>query len=161
MKPKLSTNWDALVTSAPANTQAAKDASAKGHHWQPAKKVVREWDAHSDCPLPMRDITKALLNTLPDLRGRRVGKLTVIGLYANKTADGARWVVRCLCGCYETRKTKVIRAFIADSEYAAERACCSICDYTKQMLAGKTGAAMPKIEVTTGRPVVTAVGDES
>lgn len=143
-KPKLSTNWDALVTSAPANTQAAKDAAAKGTGWKPGRQIVHEHDVHSDCPPPMR----AVPPNSPALVGMKVGKLTIVGLHAKSGLNGGRWVVRCVCGQYETRRAKVLR----DAVYAS-RACCKVCDYTREMIAGRTPALMPKIDVKTGRPV--------
>lgn len=54
---------------------------------------------------------KPHLGNTPDLTGRVVGRLTVIGPLAelNTPNHGSKWVVRCSCGeWYETRSSKAI-----------------------------------------------------
>ena len=53
----------------------------------------------------MRPIPKGA----PELIGMVNGRLTVIGLLAETSAQQAAWVVRCTCGKYETRTAKAIR----------------------------------------------------
>lgn len=62
------------------------------HHFH-----VNQCPALADVPLDKENHT-----------GKRVGKLTVVGLAAD-TPD-TRWVVKCDCGAYEHRKSKVLKA---------------------------------------------------
>ena len=68
-----------------------------------------------------------------NLTGSKVGKLTVLGMadFPGRKHHAA-WVVRCVCGYYETRKAKALR----DTAYA-ERAACSECDYVAELKAGR------------------------
>jgi hypothetical protein len=62
-----------------------------------------------------------------DLTGFSYGRLTVIGLHDSKRGDGsngATWVVRCVCGLYETRRTAHIKK-------ASPDACCNPCGRKK------------------------------
>jgi len=76
-----------------------------GTHYEPNKKVQTN---DSDLPIATRPFTKAELgqSCFIDLTGARVGRFTVIG--AARDFKG-RWVVRCDCGTYSTRKVKAIK----------------------------------------------------
>lgn len=53
-----------------------------------------------------------------DLTGVKYGRLTVIGLHDHKRgtkSSGAGWVVRCVCGVYETRLTAKIKQASPDA----------------------------------------------
>lgn len=64
---------------------------------------------HSATPLPTVPWPSTSLGQ-DNLTGRRVGKLTVVGLSPIGTGGGgARWVVQCTCGAYEHRNTRFIR----------------------------------------------------
>lgn len=65
-----------------------------------------------DYPLPL-PVARAPLPECPnfvDLTGRRVGRLAVIGLSADKRG---RWVCRCACGMYTLRTAKALKNGIA------------------------------------------------
>lgn len=81
----------------------------------------------SPAPLPIRPVPAQG----QDLTGQQVGRLTVIGYYG-RGGSGSRWVVRCLCGYYEVRS----RLVLLDPAYAASAAC-RVCDYEREMLAGR------------------------
>ncbi len=121
---------DRIVTSRPLNKTAAL-VTGKGVHWEPAKEVIKPWDAWTDLPLPTRPITAAQLCQLPALTGRRIGRLTVVG-YAGPGASGARWVVRCDCGMYGHQRTKSLTA-----GHAKTRGMCPRCDYLEELKAGR------------------------
>lgn len=78
---------------------------AQGVHFEPEKQVTA-----NDSETPHRIVTdlRHLLQQpwFEDLTGRRVGRFTVIGLAADFKG---RWVVRCDCGTYSTRRAKAIR----------------------------------------------------
>lgn len=142
-RPRLTTNWDALVTSAPANAQAAKDAGAKGGAFVPRKTIYDATNVYSElAPLPTRRVDAAILNNgeFKDYTGLRVGKLTVIGLSALTGSSSARWVVRCVCGIYEHRKTSRIKTMTPDDRSAQ----CQQCDYVAGIRSGREGVDFPK-----------------
>ena len=94
----MSSTIDAVVSSAPINKTAAR-VTSKGFDYQPNKLIVC---VEGDLPLPVRQLTPEE----EDLRGKRVGRLTVIGRYAG---GNGLWVVRCDCSRYATRKTKALK----------------------------------------------------
>ena len=94
----MSSTIDAVVSSAPINRTAAR-VTSKGFDYQPNKRVVC---IEGDLPLPVRQLAPGE----EDLRGKRVGRLTVIGRYAG---GNGLWVVRCDCSRYATRKTKALK----------------------------------------------------
>jgi len=63
----------------------------------------------SPTPIAMRPVPAQI----PDLTGQRCGQLTVIGLAAQRGGKGtsgrSRWVCRCVCGYYVTRKAGAIK----------------------------------------------------
>jgi hypothetical protein len=62
---------------------------------------------HSKVPLPTKDTPQG---SMPNLVGTVFGRFIVVGVYAGTKGKwtGGRWVVRCRCGCYETRSTKAV-----------------------------------------------------
>jgi len=120
-----------ILTSAPIDRKAAM-VTARGVHWEPARNVLAPEQVRSDTPLPTRPYPADFLPT-ENMTGHKVDRLTVIGLAANKPGQKrTRWVVRCACGAYEHRR----RAFLI-SDQAKERARCTRCDYTAEMIAGR------------------------
>lgn len=85
----------------PVNRDAAR-ALFRGEHFEPAKKVLTN---ESETPLRVAPITRAMrmCPTFDDLTGRRVGRFTVIGIAWD---FNGRWVVRCDCGRYSTRRKR-------------------------------------------------------
>lgn len=144
------TNWDAVIASTPMNRDAAIVASGKGGAFVPRKAgIVQPWDAHSDAPLPIAPVTEKMrrLPKFVDLSGTEIGKLTVVGISSTKDRNrsGHAWVVRCRCGKYEHRRTKSLRNMMSIAGIEPiKRAECKECDYTREMLAGRTGVAFPK-----------------
>lgn len=97
-----------IATRTPADSTAARVTSPGPKGLESGKRIAQ---VHSDVPLPMQqDVPPAV----KDLRGRTVGKLTVIGLAkptgrsTKQNGSGRLWVVRCSCGHYETRRAKAI-----------------------------------------------------
>lgn len=93
--------------------------------WQ-AERGPRLQGYHSRAPLPLRT---DLGYGQRDLTGLKVDRLTVVGLAQFPTdrdgaGQGARWLVRCLCGIYETR-----RAAGLCGRMRTDRAMCQACDY--------------------------------
>lgn len=105
---RLSTNYDRIITSAPLDRQAAVIGAADGEGGEqelaPTKAAGRvQWDAPPPCePLP---------SGVVDLSGMVVGRLKVLrflGRGSGSGADANRWLVRCSCGAYESRRNKPI-----------------------------------------------------
>lgn len=120
--------WDKVISSAPLNKDAAIARDGGGTSWEPEKKPHSAFiRSHAPIPVKPRDRT-----WMVDLTGLKVGKLTVLGVadFPGRKQTAA-WVVRCVCGYYETRKAKTLRC-----PTYAERAACSECDYVAQLKAG-------------------------
>lgn len=119
---------------APINRQAAASIG-RGREEFPER--VEAWHEHQRVPFP----TKALPETIAeDLTGRIVGRLTVIGLldqraHYGRPSKGARWVVRCVCGAYELRRSAVL----IDPAYAP-KARCAECERTRKIQEGHASA---------------------
>ena len=74
-----------------------------GVNYEPDKKVQT---IESSNPLPTRKLTSQEFNssTFKDCSGKKVGRLTTVGLYSL----GKGWVCRCDCGMYCIRRTRAI-----------------------------------------------------
>lgn len=106
---------DRVITSVPQDATAAR-VTAKGTHYTP--KIDYGCYEHRDIRPPMvapemmrRPEAAAFARSII---GKRIGRLTVLGMAAEQTGKAARgkakrWVVRCDCGGYEFRKAKSIR----------------------------------------------------
>lgn len=94
------TDWSAVVASAPINRSAARDmaysyAPDTGDPAPHLARVTRQVPSHDP---NFRDYT-----------GFRKGRLICVGYAGTGSDQKARWVVRCQCGRYEYRKTKAFR----------------------------------------------------
>ena len=98
-------NLQEIFTRQPVNRTAARVIST-GVHYTPSTKGCRndsENPIHTR-PASMRDRAQ---KEFTDLTGRRIGRLTVIGIA--KTTAKLQWVVRCDCGTYSIRNAKAIK----------------------------------------------------
>ena len=88
----------------PVNKTAAI-VTSRGVHYEPNKIVLTN---DSDLPIVTRPITKEEVKQkcFVNLTGFRVGRLSVIG--PARDFNG-KWVVRCDCGKYSTRRAKSIK----------------------------------------------------
>jgi hypothetical protein len=106
-----------------ATNRTAANVVKRGTHFEPKVKPAKG-RVHADAPLPTKDYNGPEGS---DWTGRRVGRLTVIGSSAtvkySKTA-GAAWVVRCDCSKYEIRRTRGLKALLANDP---AQACCHAC----------------------------------
>ena len=71
--------------------------TGKGVRFNP-KTNVQQWGV---CP-PLKSTPQAT----EELKGRKFGRLTVLGMSAHLSA---RWIVRCSCGMHEARRATVIK----------------------------------------------------
>lgn len=118
--------------------RTASQVTGKGEHfhWEPSNPDKM----HSRDPIASRG-PNAKERKAPgflDLTGSAIGRLKVIGIAAElKTCNGQNWVLRCVCGSYETRKAKYIKSCIAgDTPHGGEPMCDS-CGYTRRLQQGK------------------------
>ena len=95
----------------PINSTAAR-VVAKGEHFDTKKKITQRL---SVVPMPTRPFPRSGHENLTALK---VGRFTVLGLHAQ---EKHLWVVRCVCGNYETRNARAIKNKKNDKD------CCQIC----------------------------------
>ncbi|QJS27452.1 hypothetical protein [Rhizobium ruizarguesonis] len=129
-------DMDAVAPLYPSDKVAGRVA-ARGEHfeWEPA----RSGKVHSDLPLAHRAPTERELAdpTYVDLSGATIGRLKVIGVAADVTSRGNQnWVVRCVCGAYETRKGRYIKACAAGNNPGSSEPMCDACGYTRKLQLG-------------------------
>lgn len=96
----MSTKFERIATSVPQDATAAR-VTSRGFQYTPDKQLPR---SHRDTPPPMGPIP----DLAPRLIGVKFGRFTVIGWCATQGSKG-NWVVRCVCGAYETRTTRAVR----------------------------------------------------
>jgi hypothetical protein len=134
MKGYSSVDLNSVAPLTPANKTAAL-VSSKGEHFafNPARTRI-----HSSTPLPLREVfEKERANPgFADLTGKRIGRLTVQGIAAIVSGGGANWSVRCVCGTYETRKAKFIKACLAGNNPGKEEPMCDWCGKTRKLQLG-------------------------
>ncbi|MBP7704178.1 MAG: hypothetical protein KA105_02695 [Caulobacter sp.] len=119
------TDFDAIATSAPLDRQASIVRDGSGDHYvAPMPDHQAHWSAP---PLPLAPRPA----DVEDLTGRTLGQLTVIR-YHGRIGSGSRWLVRCSCGDYELRKTRVI----VRQHSAGSGGRCRVCDRVAQMREG-------------------------
>lgn len=93
------TNYDAVVASAPLNVTAAVVRDGVGEIWDPE---VTDGRTHSANPLPILPCEPGMR----DLTGLVVGRLTVMGFHGRRKKSNRFWSVRCVCGAYEARNER-------------------------------------------------------
>jgi len=129
--------------------KVAGRVSARGEHfdWKPQPGKI-----HSSEPIPVRPPNEheRSLPFFRDLTGARIGRLLVQGIATNFTStNGQNWAVRCVCGSYETRKAKYIKACLAGNNPGQEEPMCDWCAKTRKLQKGigvKRDGPLVKIE---------------
>jgi hypothetical protein len=67
----------------------------------------------------------------------KIARLLVTGIAAEiVSGNGTNWVVRCVCGSYETRKAKFIKACAAGNNPGEEEPMCDWCTKTQKLQRG-------------------------
>jgi hypothetical protein len=127
---------DAVAPLMPSDKTAGRVA-ARGEHfeWRPQGTVL-----HSADPLRLRQPTLQELGqpSFKNLTGARIGRLSVLGIAADVvTSNGTNWAVRCVCGSYETRKARYIKACVAGEDTGEHEPMCSWCGNTRRLQMGK------------------------
>lgn len=104
----------------PVDTVASR-VIQDGEHWEPR---IGNLGHDSEFPIPTAHKPRGA----KDMRGVRVGRLTVIGYWGRKasgkgTAARHRWVVRCDCGAYSVRRVASLQKSVATGRLD----CCQKC----------------------------------
>jgi len=99
------TDFDAIATAAPLNREASTVRDGSGDQWEAkTPPTAPRWIA----PPPLRserDVAGSGVDMLRAQVGRRYGRLTVLGIWADSNPNQKSvWVCRCDCGAYEGRR---------------------------------------------------------
>ncbi|MBB3453918.1 hypothetical protein FHT86_002174 [Rhizobium sp. BK313] len=125
---------NAVAPLLPGDKVAARVAG-RGEHFDftPSNGKV-----HSDVPLRARAPSAAemLMPTFVDLTGTTIGRLKVTGIAVDITSNGTNWVVRCVCGAYETRKARYIKTCASGNNPGQEEPMCDWCTKTRKLQKG-------------------------
>ena len=120
--------WDIIRTSAPVDRKAAL-SMAKGE--QAPTLVKKQNFASMTCP-PLCAVPRD--PSFKNLVGLECNGSRVVGLADKKRlgikGEGARWVMRCVCGIYEIRTSKAIKSGVS------RQFKCSSCDNVAEMRRG-------------------------
>ena len=105
--------FDEIVKRTPLN-KIAYDVTSTGEHFYFDPQNLHPM--RSDLPLPTT--TRHFALDEEDLTGRVAGRFTVIGRWDSdfKHRSKIRWVVRCVCGFYETRRGSIIKRGTAEQQ---------------------------------------------
>lgn len=96
----MSDAFDKILSSRPVNKQAAR-VMGRGVHFVPNKKIDQShWSAP---PVTIQVSSQASNPSFQDQSGKKFGRFTVVGYLG-----AGRWLCRCSCGDYETRRQKAI-----------------------------------------------------
>ncbi len=130
--------------------KVAGRVAGRGEHFDFAS---RSHHAHSDLPIAWRAPIEPELSdpNFVDLTGSLIGRLKVMGIVAEVTTStpGKRWTVRCVCGSYEVRRTKFIKACLAGKDTGDHEPMCDWCGKTWKLRHGigvKRDGPLVKIE---------------
>ncbi|MGR9274699.1 hypothetical protein ACU8KI_08815 [Rhizobium leguminosarum] len=128
-------DMDAVAPLYPSDKVAGRVAGRGAHfEWSPPETSI-----HSRDPIPYRQPTEAetILPSFVDLAGLKSGRLTVMGIAVESISPGQRWVVRCVCGSYEVRRARYLKACAAGQKTGDNEAMCLACAYTRRLQNGR------------------------
>ncbi|MDK4720109.1 hypothetical protein PH552_12215 [Rhizobium sp. CNPSo 3968] len=139
-------DMNAVAPLLPGDKVAGRVAS-RGEHFD---FKAPENHFHSDVPPLLRAPLLSERNhpNFTDWTGMAIGRLTVVGLDASLADGHKRWVVRCVCGSYEHRKSKFIKHSV-EGRIPAHDAMCVWCSKTQKLQLGigvKRDGPLVKIE---------------
>ena len=129
-------DMDAVAPLLPGDRVAAR-VSGRGEHFE--LNSLAPGKIHSAMPLATRAPTNVekLLSNFVDLTGATIGRFKVLGIAVDITSTtGQCWVVRCVCGSYETRKAKYIKACVAGNNLGDTEPMCDWCNKTQKLRRG-------------------------
>lgn len=139
-------DFSRIAASAPLNRTAASVTSESRDCYVSKAKMG---SAHFGEPPRMREPTslEKINVQWTDLRGRKFGHFTVLGIFVPRQPGKLAvqlWVVRCVCGDYETRRSKAI----LNPENNRDR--CGHCrqtEYLRNLESKKAHGIIPKVTV--------------
>jgi len=138
-------HWDAILAARPVNRLAAT-VTSKGESYEPnVNSKATFWDERPEL-LDIRE-TMAVQPQFIDLTGMSIGRMVVVGMYADdppsktKKAKGALWVCRCACGRYQGVRAKKIKK--------SERDRCDYCCHTDDLRSGRIYEISSGIKVSS------------
>lgn len=139
-------DMNAVAPLLPGDKVAGRVAS-RGEHFDFA---APDTHFHSDVPPLLRAATPLERShpNFTDWTGTAIGRIKVLGLDADKPNGHKRWVVRCVCGSYEHRKSKYIKHCV-EGRLPAHDAMCAWCGKTQKLQLGigvKRDGPLVKIE---------------
>lgn len=103
------TDFSRLFASAPLDANAATVTSSARHHYEPQVVTPPGKEHWTAPPRTIPPHKYPVGPTFTDLRGHRMGWMTVVGFLGKINNSGkARWLLKCSCGDYEARGAKAI-----------------------------------------------------
>lgn len=103
------TDYSRLFACAPLDATAATVTSGARHRYEPQIKAPPGFEHWAEPPPVIPPHRYPKVGTFVDLRGRRLGRMTVVGFLGKiNNAGKARWLLKCSCGDYEARSQKAI-----------------------------------------------------
>lgn len=162
-------NFDEIAKRTPLD-RAAANSLIQGAHFEFDARLL--YQCRSETPLPITT-RKVIRNSYSppwmkdeheEFTGRIFGRLTVLGRFdcpEMERKGKTRWVVRCTCGIYETRRSKALRE---QSNLACQM--CSHCRLLEERKLGlgpwcKTGKCNEEISVQIPEYTDIILGDPS
>ncbi|TCV66298.1 hypothetical protein [Neorhizobium sp. S3-V5DH] len=118
--------------------KTASMVTGKGEHFEWSPSNLQK--VHSTDPIRTRAPNRDELQkpSFTDLTGKKIGRFTVLGIAADVvTTNGQNWVVRCVCGAYETRKSRFIKKCVAGDNPGEQEPMCDACGYTRRLQMGR------------------------
>lgn len=108
------TIFDKIGASSPLDATAGR-VTARGEHWVPDAQMPPGWQHWKSPPVITAFVPNHHEKVSDDLTGKKVGRFTIVGVLGEKGGKnaGRRWVCKCVCGDYEARSAKALRAAVA------------------------------------------------
>lgn len=144
---------DAVAPLMPANLTAGR-VVARGEHFE---IDTNKSQLHRSEPIAWRLPTAEEIGrpNFVNLTAKAVGRLRVMGIAEEvKTRNGQNWVGRCVCGAYETRKARYIKACLAGENPGDDDPMCLWCDKTRRL---RLGYGDPKKSAAAAIAIAAAV----
>lgn len=123
--------YDKLSVATPVDQLAAMQV-ARGIHWSPNIKPQAGRE-HWKAPPPTLPVPKdrSTMRTFDNMIGVSFGSLHVVGYLGRRhKSKPSNWLVRCLCGDYESRTVRSIKNPLNTKD------CCMECAYREQVKRG-------------------------
>lgn len=105
----MGSTYDRILSARPVNKTAGLVTSG-GIHWEPEVKLPESYWRFDAPPAVVHPSNYPAERSFEDLRGRQFGRFTVFGYLGKRNPkDKGLWLVRCVCGAYESRSARAVR----------------------------------------------------